>query len=572
MIWDPALLTKIWVAAAACLPALCAMAPAVSEGRCGRNLIAWSAAPALGAALFLHDGSSAVYPWVFLHARIGLDPTGRVFLLFTSALWLLSGIYATSYLRSDPRQGRFFFFYGLAMSGNLGLILAQDMISFFVLFALMSFASYGLVVHTGEPEARRAGRVYIILVVIGEVLLFSGLILLAGAGEHYDLLHLAPGGVSPAARLLLITGFGIKAGALPLHVWLPLAHSAAPTPASAVLSGSMINAGLLGWIRFLPPGSGLEMEPAWGAALIAAGLAAAFYGVLLGITQSKPKTILAYSSISQMGLITSAFGLSLFEPAASVPAYQSVLLYAMHHGFAKGALFLGVGIMPTACGPWKSRLAWGGLALAALSLAGAPFTSGSFAKAWVKIAAAAMSQPASIVLPILLSIAAVGSTLLMGRFFQVLARSAQAPDHAAGKAMWIPWMGLLAPTLLIPTLYPTAAPVATFTIAAVWPVAVGMALLLLAWAALRRGGSVKMPHLPPGDLLEVYSAIFIGLRRAWGHVWVTEGAECHFRGTLEKAFLKAFAAGHALEAILGNWQVSGLLFLFLMFVFYLSSF
>lgn len=572
MIRGPAFLTNLWVTAAVCLPALCAMAPAFSEGRYGRRLIAWSAAPALGAALFLNDGSAAAYPWVFLHAQIGLDPTGRVFLLFTSALWLLSGIYATCYLRSDPRQGRFFFFYGLSMSGNLGLILAQDMISFFVLFALMSFASYGLVVHTGEPEARRAGRVYIILVVIGEVLLFSGLILLVGAGENYDLLHRAPGAASPAARLLLVTGFGIKAGALPLHVWLPLAHSAAPTPASAVLSGSMINAGLLGWARFLPPGSGPEVEPAWGAALITAGLAAAFYGALLGITQSKPKTVLAYSSISQMGLITAAFGLSLFEPAASVAAYPSALLYAMHHGFAKGALFLGVGILPAACSPWRSRLAWGGLALAALSLAGAPFTSGAFAKAWVKIAAAEIAQPASTVLSILLSIAAVGSTLLMGRFFQVLARSVPVPGASAGKAMWIPWMGLLAPTLLIPPLYPTAAPVAAFTVAALWPVAVGMVLLILAWAAWRRGVSVKMPHLPAGDLLALYSAVFTGLGRAWGHVGVAGREGGCLREALAKAFLKTCAAGHALESILGDWRVPGLLFLFLMCLFYLSSF
>ena len=114
----------------------------------------------------------------------------------------------------------------------------------------------------------------------------------------------------------------------------------APTPVSAVLSGSMINTGLLGWIRFFSPGLGLGMEPAWGDAFLTAGLAAAFYGVLLGLTQSKPKTILTYSSISQTGLITAAFGLSLFEPSASLPAHQTVLLYAMHHGFAKGALFL----------------------------------------------------------------------------------------------------------------------------------------------------------------------------------------------------------------------------------------
>jgi hypothetical protein len=94
-----------------------------------------------------------------------------------------------------------------------------------------------------------------------------------------------------------------------LHVWLPLAHTVAPTPASAVLSGSMIKAGLLGWIRFLPPGGG--GDPAWGAVFIAAGITAAFYGVAIGLGQKHPKTVLAYSSISQMGLITVAFGIGL---------------------------------------------------------------------------------------------------------------------------------------------------------------------------------------------------------------------------------------------------------------------
>src|SRR5690606_7309656 len=100
---------------------------------------------------------------------------------------------------------------------------------------------------------------------------------------------------------LVLAGFGIKAGALPLHVWLPLAHPAAPTPASAVLSGAMIKAGLLGWLRFLP--LGLVALPGWAALLMVLGVVAVFFGAAAGAVQQDAKAVLAYSSISQMGLM-----------------------------------------------------------------------------------------------------------------------------------------------------------------------------------------------------------------------------------------------------------------------------
>jgi hydrogenase-4 component B len=148
----------------------------------------------------------------------------------------------------------------------------------------------------------------------------------------------APGGELAAA--LLIAGFGVKAGLLGLHVWLPLAHPVAPTPASAVLSGAMVKAGLLGWLRFLPLGT--AALPVVGATLVVLGLAGAFLAALAGVLQRDAKTILAYSTVSQMGLLAVGVGLALAEPAAWPLAAAALPLYALHHGCTKAALFLGV--------------------------------------------------------------------------------------------------------------------------------------------------------------------------------------------------------------------------------------
>ena len=103
----------------------------------------------------------------------------------------------------------------------------------------------------------------------------------------------------------LILGFGLKMGLVPLHVWMPLAHPVAPIPASAVLSGIIVKAGVIGLIRFLP----LEVpSPDWGMALVGLGLLTAFYGVLVGLTQPHAKTILAYSTVSQMGVVAAVLG------------------------------------------------------------------------------------------------------------------------------------------------------------------------------------------------------------------------------------------------------------------------
>src|SRR5690606_33576941 len=143
---------------------------------------------------------------------------------------------------------RFFAWFLAALAGNLLLLAALDVIVFYLGFALMSFAAYGLVVHEGDARARHAGRYYIAMVVLGEICVISGLRLLASRGAVWfaSMQAAVLAGAAGRSNLiigLLVVGFGIKAGVFGLHFWLPLAHPVAPAPASAVLSGAMIKAG-----------------------------------------------------------------------------------------------------------------------------------------------------------------------------------------------------------------------------------------------------------------------------------------------------------------------------------------
>src|SRR5699024_2367349 len=148
-----------------------------------------------------------------------------------------------------------------------------------------------------------------------------------------------------------LVGFGVKAGTVPLHVWLPLAHPAAPPAASAVLSGAMVKAGLVGWLRLLPSGpdqTGLtdgaipQTVAIFGWVLLVSALAGGFASAVLGVLQNDPKVVLAYSTISQMGFTTAVVAVGLIEPEFGDVTAAAAVLYAVHHGLAKGALFLGV--------------------------------------------------------------------------------------------------------------------------------------------------------------------------------------------------------------------------------------
>jgi formate hydrogenlyase subunit 3/multisubunit Na+/H+ antiporter MnhD subunit len=511
----------------ALIPAV--LAPfAVGRGRVGRAVRAmapWAALPALAVALVPGPLPTVRLEWLLLGADYGLDTVGQIFLLFTALLWTVAGVYARGYLAHDLSCGRYFLFHLLTLSGNLGLILSQDLVSFYLFFALMTFSAYGLVIHVGTAAALRAGRVYIVMAVLGESLLLAGLMLAAAHSPSLDISTVAASVAAAPQRDLIITlllsGFGIKAGAVPLHVWLPLAHPVAPTPASAVLSGSMIKAGLLGWLRFLPLGE--AALPTWSATLVVLGLIAAFFGVLIGLAQRDPKTLLAYSSISQMGFLNVAVGLGLGDPARWRYALTACLVYAVHHGLAKGALFLGVGVVQGASSRRLRFWSLVAIGFAGLTVAGAPLTSGSAAKYLLKYAAPAAPGAWPDWLDMLLPLAAVGTTLLMGRFLVLLSRTEVRPEqHPVDRRMLASWGLLLGSVAVVVWLLPghfgldvrpPFRPAVETVWVAIWPVVAGAVLLwTLLWLSARtrvlRGLAVA-----PGDLLLVAEGLAAKLWR-----------------------------------------------------------
>lgn len=463
-------------------------------------LLPLAALPALAVALGAPHGSVDL-PWLLLGARFELGDTTRWFLLFTAVLWAAAALYAASYLHHDARRGRFDAFFLAAMAGNFGLVMAGDAASFYVFFALMSFASYGLVVHSRQGPALQAGRVYIALVVIGELALFAAVALAARAADSLLLADISAALATTSAPtreaviMLLVVAFGIKAGVLGLHMWLPLAHPAAPVPASAVLSGAMIKAGLLGWLQFMPLGSAAS---GWGEVLVMLGVAAAVLGALVGALQHEVKAALAYSSISQMGFMTVAVGVALAVPSAAPAAVLAATVLAFHHGFAKAALFLGVGLAGAAT-PLARALLIAGVALPALALAGAPWTSGAAAKLMLKDAIGDVGPPW---LPALLTFAAVGTTLVMARVTMLVWRKHSDPDHPSGIGMWMGWALLVlgsvgALWVLSPSPLPLGA-AGIDVVSALWPIALGvmLAAVFSTWAASR-----DRPLVPPGDLI-----------------------------------------------------------------------
>lgn len=537
----------------------------------------WTALPALAAVLWMPVGHTYPVPWLLLKALLGIDATGRLFLMFTSALWFLSGLYAQGYLASDSLRGRFFIYFQLSMSGNFGLILSQDVISFYVFFALMSFASYGLVVHTGDANALRAGRVYIYLVVIGELLIFTAFLLLAFSTNSLllqDYRFIRPKDITV---ILLLVGFGIKAGALPVHIWLPLAHPAAPTPASAVLSGAMIKAGLLGWLRFLP--LGVIAMPEWGTLCIVAGLAAAYYAVVAGIPQQNPKTVLAYSSISQMGLITVGVGLSLGWPKVAPMVLPAVSIYAIHHGFAKGVLFLGVGAASATRGHGAQRLlVLAGVMVAAFSLAGAPFSSGAVAKIMLKEPLGMLHMNWIGGLSILLLLAAIGTTFLMARFIFLVINKTALHGRLL-PSMWLSWAVLILLSSIVVWFLPeTHMPTSkalqvTYIWQALWPLAAGILISAVVWIGSIRKKWHCPIRIPEGDLISIAPAVKNIANKAASagrlHVNLPGRPGRFLYPNADWRLIQKSV--RTIESRLVNWQTAGLLFIILIGLIFLWS-
>jgi formate hydrogenlyase subunit 3/multisubunit Na+/H+ antiporter MnhD subunit len=520
--------------------------------------------PAVYAGFALPGPVAVFYPWLFLGTRLGLTSADGLFLLCAGLVWLVSAGFAHAWIRG-PGRARFFVFFMLGMSGNLGALVAQDLPGFYVGFALMSFAAYGLVVHADDERARHAARVYIVLVLVGEAALALAMMFAAGAVGATDFDAVRTGVANLPWRDLVIgfavLGFGIKAGAPILHVWLPLAHPVAPAPASAVLSGAMIATGLVGWLRFLPLGE--LASPAWGGGLVIAGLAAAFYGAFVGLDQREPKVVLAYSSVSQMGIMTAGVGSIFLAPALAAPLGVAVAFFALHHGLAKSALFLGAGLAKTAASAPVRRALLAGLALPSLALAGAPLTSGMLAKGALVAGDGALPAAWATALGVALPLSSIATALLMTRFLALLRSAPGAAAAKAGRVAWLAWGLSLALAIGLPWWSrPAATAAAGFgqIVASAWPLGAAAVLAVSAVWLWRRAGRPTVPPVPIGDVLLPMEKFFAtagrGLSRLTARAGAARRTGAAVAATLRRRAWRWIEKTQRAESFLNGWQVA----------------
>lgn len=459
-------------------------------------LLALAPIPALVVCVLAADSGPLILDQMLFPAVFVLDPPGALLLCVSALLWIAAGAYAIASMREQLQNGWFAACWLLTLFGNVSVFLAADVISFYLAFALVSLPAYGLIVgRRGAEES--VGRLYFSVALLGEAFLIVAFATLElGEPDHSLLISdgVAALAASPWRNVtigLTIAGFATKIGVLPFHVWMPSTYRAAPIPVAAVLSGAAVNAGVVGLLRFLPLGASLT---AWGDLLVTLGMVGAFYGVAIGLTQRNPKVLLAYSSISQMGLIAATLGQGL--AATNSVAAGAAALYAAHHGLAKGGLFLATGVVMAGSSGrrvWTLPL----IALLALSLAGLPPTGGMIAKLAIK-------EPLGDgLLGVLSSLSAIASTMLMLHF---LARLRYAPPCCEGKSaigVTAPWLLVTIASIVIPAAYFVAdtpagiAPLLNFRLVRdfLWPPLAGAVLAAASWRWIDRA-----PIAPEGDI------------------------------------------------------------------------
>ena len=291
-------------------------------------------------------------PWGKL--AIALDPVSRAFLLPVFLIPALGAVYGLGYWRQadHPGNGRKLrVFYGLMPAAMTVVVLAHDGVLFLMAWEVMAIAGFFLVSTEDDQRAsREAAWVYFIAAHLGTLCLFGMFALLHSAVGSFDFDAIAASHMTAplttAVFVLALLGFGMKAGLMPLHVWLPGAHANAPSHVSAVLSGVMLKMGIYGLVRMT---SFLPVPPAWwGGTLLTLGAISAVLGLAFAMAQHDLKRLLAYSSIENVGIITIGLGLALLGRSTGHPAWAALglggaILHVWNHCLFKPLLFFGAG-------------------------------------------------------------------------------------------------------------------------------------------------------------------------------------------------------------------------------------
>ena len=427
-------------------PVLFALPERAARLRTAINLGMASLKLVLVAWLSLKVAQGVIYDLRFevlpgLEFKLQADPLAILFIALSAVLWLITTVYSVGYLEHGPHRARFFGFFSLCVAATVGIAMSGNLFTFLLFYELLTLATYPLVIHRGNAEALRAGRIYLIYTLAGGLVLLMGTLglwVLAGTTDF------VPGGIladvvaqnpraAQALFVVLIGALGVKAALVPFHAWLPIAM-VAPAPVSALLHAvAVVKAGAFGIMRVVYEVFGIETAQALGVTAPLAMLAAVtiLYGSLRAITQDDIKKRLAYSTVSQVSYIT--LGVALASPIAAVGA----LVHLIHQGLMKITMFMAAGNLAEGLGVKRvSQMDGVGRAmpgtmlaftLAALGMIGLPPLAG-FVSKWY-LAQGGLDAGQAWVIALLL-----GSSLLNALYFLPMLHRAWFHDATADAA------------------------------------------------------------------------------------------------------------------------------------------
>ena len=433
----------------------------------------------VSSGLFLNITPSTVIlpigiPGVPLH--FCWDPLSAFFVLLLSMASTGIGLFSSHYFRNvDSRtQSLLFFNYHWFLASMVWVFLAADAYGFLMAWEFMALSSYFLIVaFKTSPETNFAGFLYLLIAHLGGVAILFSFTVMSPEQADFTFDAMRHGLLSPThanlAFILALIGFGAKAGLLPLHVWLPEAHPAAPSPVSALMSGVMLKTAIYGMLRvFFDLLSTQNLATHCGLIVLLAGLLTALLGVILAAMQTDMKRLLAYSSIENMGIIVLAIGLALLFNKANLPVFAALALVAalfhcFNHSLFKSLLFLCTGNVLHATGernlgklgglithmPWVAGFAL----IGTLAIAGIPPLNGFFSE-WLLVQALLFSPKIPTpYLAMLIPVAAAAFALSVGlaayvmvKFYGIIflgqpreARLTNAEDAAFFERLGLGW-------------------------------------------------------------------------------------------------------------------------------------
>ena len=283
-----------------------------------------------------------------LGMKFALDGFRYIYIVIISFMWLVTTFFSREYLRGHRNRNRYYLYVMLTFSSITGVFLSADLYTTFLFFEMMSLFSYIMVVQEETHDAQRAAQTYLAIAIIGGLVTLTGLILFYSKAGTLDIAALSKLNITDKNSLyipgfLIFIGFAAKAAIFPSHIWLPTAHTAAPAPSSALLSGLLTKSGLFGVI-VLTAGPFLH-DTYWGFIMLILAVITMVLGAVLAVFSINIKRTLACSSMSQLGFILTGISMQCFLGIDNDLAIRGTILYMVGHSLVKLVLFFCAGVV-----------------------------------------------------------------------------------------------------------------------------------------------------------------------------------------------------------------------------------